>query len=136
MVNLKKIGISYGNKGCSQKIGSIYHKILGTSFLIFLTFLFYEGEKKYVNRKHCADPPRVPPIRHPKRVAVAENAHPQLCSLRHSQPFSIVVYAARIRVNAEITFLLFKERRWRPHDAAVGPPPAAGPDQETPPAAA
>jgi hypothetical protein len=29
---------------------------------------------------------------------MAENGHPQLCSLRQSQPFSIVIYAARIMV--------------------------------------
>jgi hypothetical protein len=45
---------------------------------MFLKFFFYEGGRKTVNRKHCAAPPRVLPIRHPKRVALPEDAHPQL----------------------------------------------------------
>jgi hypothetical protein len=31
-------------------------------------------------------------------VALPEDAHPQLVCLRQSQPFCIIIYAARIRV--------------------------------------
>jgi hypothetical protein len=69
---------------------------------MFLTFFFLEGEKIQANWKHRFPPPRVSPIRHLKRVAAAENAHPQLSSLRQSHTSSIVTYAARIRVKSVI----------------------------------
>jgi hypothetical protein len=61
--------------------------------------------QKSLNRKHCAAPPRVSPIRHPNRVALPENAHPQLVCFRQSQPFCIIIYAARIKGFFVKTFL-------------------------------
>jgi hypothetical protein len=56
-------------------------------FFEFFNILLVLRIKIYVIWKHSTDPPRVPPIRHPKRVALPENAHFSWCIYGKANPF-------------------------------------------------